>query len=85
MRESPQRYDVTVVTALSGGKQKPLTLQQAAGIVGVSPDTIARWCKRYGIGKQLHRKAPWRVDPAGLAIVAAGDAEALAKHHAQRG
>lgn len=59
---------------------KPITLQQAAGIAGVSPDTVARWCKRYGIGKQLHRKAPWRVDPAGLAIVAAGDAEALRRY-----
>ena len=57
--------------------QKPLTLQQAAGIARVSPDTVARWCKKYGIGKQLHPKAPWRVDPEGLAIVMAGDAEAL--------
>lgn len=60
--------------------QKPLTLQQAAGIAGVSPDTVARWCKRYGIGKQLHPKAPWRVDPAGLAIVAEGDGEALTRY-----
>jgi hypothetical protein len=58
-------------------QQKPLTLQQAAGIAGVSPDTVARWCKRYGIGKQLHPKAPWRVDAEGLAAVAAGDADAL--------
>lgn len=62
--------------------QKPLTLKQAAGIAGVSPDTVARWCKRYGIGKQLHSKAPWRVDPVGLAIVAAGDAAALSQYHA---
>lgn len=65
-------------------KQKPLTLQQAAGIAGVSPDTVARWCRRYGIGKQLHRKAPWRVDPAGLSIVAAGDASALAEYQARK-
>jgi hypothetical protein len=64
--------------------RKPLTLQQAAGIAGVSPDTVARWCKRYGIGKQLHRKAPWRVDSVGLAIVAAGDAEALAEYRDNR-
>jgi len=56
---------------------KPLTLKQAAGIAGVSPDTVARWCRRYGIGKQLHSKAPWRVDPVGLGIVAAGDCFAL--------
>jgi hypothetical protein len=61
-------------------EQKPITLKRAAGIAGVSPDTVARWCRRYGIGKQLHPKAPWRVDPAGLAIVAAGDAEALAEY-----
>lgn len=62
--------------------QKPLTLQQAAGIAGVSPDTVARWCKKYGIGKQLHPKAPWRVDPVGLSIVAAGDGERLAAYQA---
>ena len=64
---------------------KTLTLQQAAGLAGVSPDTVARWCKRYGIGRQLHRKAPWRVDPEGLAIVAAGDADALAKYQPAEG
>jgi malonyl CoA-acyl carrier protein transacylase len=62
---------------------RPVTLQQAAGIAGVSPDTIARWCKRYGIGKQLHPKAPWRVDSRGLSIVISGDAEALASFHAK--
>lgn len=60
--------------------QKPLTLQQAAGIAGVSPDTVARWCRRYGIGKQLHPKAPWRVDAEGLRIVMTGDAEALKQY-----
>lgn len=64
----------------AGAAPRPLTLQQAAGIAGVSPDTVARWCKRYGIGKQLHRKAPWRVDPVGLTIIIAGDAEALAAY-----
>lgn len=60
--------------------KRPLTLQQAAGIAGVSPDTVARWCKRYGIGKQLHPKAPWRVDEVGLYIVIAGDGDALASY-----
>ncbi|WP_395449386.1 helix-turn-helix domain-containing protein [Aminobacter sp. UC22_36] len=64
-------------------RSKRLTLKQAAGIAGVSPDTIARWCKRYGIGRQLHRNAPWRVDPVGLAIISDGDQAALAKY--QRG
>jgi len=65
-------------------QSKPLTLKQAAGIAGVSPDTVARWCKRYGIGKQLHTKAPWRVDPEGLAIVAAGDSSRL-RHFQEQG
>lgn len=59
---------------------KPLTLKQAAGIAGVSPDTVARWCKRHGIGKHLHPKAPWRVDPTGLQIVISGDPDALAEY-----
>jgi hypothetical protein len=63
-----------------GERPKALTLKQAAGIAGVSPDTVARWCKRHGIGKHLHPKAPWRVDPIGLAIVMAGDPVALAEY-----
>jgi hypothetical protein len=78
MSETLQSYHVAAVTGILGGNPKPITLQQAAGIAGVSPDTVARWCKRYGIGKQLHPKAPWRVDPVGLAIVASGDGVALA-------
>jgi hypothetical protein len=62
-------------------EQKPITLKQAAGRAGVSPDTVARWCKRYGIGKQLHPKAPWRVDPEALRLVASGDAEALKRYY----
>lgn len=58
----------------------PLALKQAAGIAGVSPDTVARWCKRYGIGKQLHSKARWRVDEVGLRIVMAGDGDALSSY-----
>ncbi len=84
MSDGPQSYHVTDVTTVQGAKPKSLTLQQAAGIAGVSPDTIARWCRRYGIGRQLHPKAPWRVDPVGVAIVAAGDAEALAVYHWKR-
>lgn len=84
MSEPSQSYHVTAVTGVGEQRAKPLTLQQAAGIAGVSPDTVARWCKRYGIGMQLHTKAPWRVDPVGLAIVAAGDSASL-KLYQQRG
>jgi hypothetical protein len=59
---------------------RPITLKQAAAIASVSPDTVARWCKRYQIGRQLHPNAPWRVDPAGLAAVVAGDAERLERY-----
>ncbi|MCH4554859.1 hypothetical protein [Mesorhizobium jarvisii] len=54
----------------------------AAGRARVAPETIVRWCKREGIGKQLRLKAPWRVDPVGLAIVLAGDKEALEAYQA---
>jgi hypothetical protein len=56
-------YHLTDLMVVVDAGLKPLTLQQAAGIACVSPDTIARWCKRHGIGKQIHTKAPWRVDP----------------------
>lgn len=54
-----------------------LSLKQAADIAGKTPETVANYCKRYGIGRQLHSKAPWAVDPLGLAIVIAGDRDAL--------
>lgn len=57
--------------------RKPISVSIAAVRSGVVPETIVRWCKQHGIGKQLRRKAPWRVDPLGLAIVMAGDGEAL--------
>lgn len=56
---------------------KPISVSIAAGRAGTVPETIVRWCKREGIGKQLRPKAPWRVDPVGLAIVLAGDREAM--------
>lgn len=60
----------------------PISVSIAAARAGTVPETIVRWCKRDGIGKQLRPKAPWRVDPVGLAIVLAGDGEALAAYHA---
>ncbi|RWX70507.1 hypothetical protein EN780_03015 [Mesorhizobium sp. M4B.F.Ca.ET.089.01.1.1] len=57
---------------------RPISVRIAAIRAGTVPETIVRWCKRDGIGKQLRRKAPWRVDPVGLAIILAGDGEALA-------
>lgn len=57
--------------------RKPISVSIAAVRAGVVPETIVRWCKEHGIGKQLRRKAPWRVDALGLSIVIAGDREAL--------
>jgi len=65
---------------MTSESRKLLTPKQAAGIANVSPDTVIRWCERHGIGKHLHPKAPWRVDPVGLAIVIAGDPDALAEY-----
>lgn len=56
---------------------KSISVSIAASRAGTVPETIVRWCKREGIGKQLRPKAPWRVDPVGLAIVLAGDGDAL--------
>jgi hypothetical protein len=63
-------------------KEGAISVKEAAYRANKSPDTIARWCQRYGIGKQLHSKAPWRVDPVGLTIVIAGDGDALTAYQA---
>lgn len=62
---------------------KPISVSIAATRAGTVPETIVRWCKRDGIGKQLRPKAPWRVDPVGLAIVMAGDGVALAAYQSE--
>lgn len=62
----------------------PISLTVAARRAGKTPETIANWCRRYGIGKQMGPKMPWRVDPEALACVIEGDAERLAGHLAQK-
>jgi hypothetical protein len=59
------------------GFEETLSLKEASFQVGKSPDTVARWCKQHGIGRQLHPHAPWLVDPVGLAICAAADGDAM--------
>jgi hypothetical protein len=54
-----------------------IAVKEAAWLAGVHTDTIARWCIRYGIGRQLHIHSPWAVDPVGLAVVVHKDAAAL--------
>lgn len=61
-----------------------LSLKDAAFLSNKSEDTITRWAKKYGIGKQLHKGASWRIDPVGLAIVLEGDADALATFQSER-
>jgi hypothetical protein len=59
------------------GQPPTIPIKEAAYRCGKSRDTIARWAKIYGIGRQLHPHAPWLIDPVGLQIVASGDPEAL--------
>lgn len=52
------------------------TPQRAAGIAGVTPMTIVRWCSQYGIGHKVGGR--WRVSLEGLEqllVPAAGEAE----------
>jgi hypothetical protein len=61
-----------------------ISLTVAARRAGKTPETIANWCRRYGIGKQLHPKAPWRVDPVALQYVIEGDADGLKAYLTRR-
>lgn len=54
-----------------------LNLKAAARIANVSPDTVARWAKRYGIGRQLAPNMPWVISEPALRMVAAVDEPAL--------
>lgn len=63
-------------------KAKSLNIKAAAYRAGKSPSTIARWSQTYGIGRQLHPNAPWRIDALGLEILAAGDGKALEAYRA---
>lgn len=62
----------------------PISLTVAARRAGTTPETIARWCKRYGIGRQLHPRAPWRVDPVALEYVMAGEGAKLDAYQRQQ-
>jgi hypothetical protein len=54
----------------------------AAALARVDESTIVRWAQRYGIGSQLRKHGPWRIDPLGLQIVMNGDAAALEAYKA---
>jgi hypothetical protein len=59
-----------------------ISVAHAARRADVSKDTVQRWCRQYGIGKQLAPHSPWRVDPLGLIIVMNGDGDALEAYRA---
>lgn len=65
------------VKPVPGPWHEMLAVKQAAGLVGVSGETIRKWCIEYGIGRQIKRKAKWRVSRPALYMVAAADFEAL--------
>lgn len=54
-----------------------LSLGEAALAAGVSQDTVARWCRRYGIGRQLTRGSRWRVSGPALRMLVACDTKTL--------
>ena len=54
-----------------------LTLKQAAFLANSSPDTVARWARRFGIGRQVEPGARWLISEPGLRMVLAVDADAL--------
>ncbi|TIL29362.1 hypothetical protein [Mesorhizobium sp.] len=63
--------------------RETISVSIAAKRARKTPETVINWCKKYGIGKQLSHRSPWRVDPLGLAIVINGDPDALEAY--QRG
>ena len=61
-------------------KREALTLQQAAGIAGRSPETIRRWCALEDIGRRVGGR--WAVSHPALLMWLDGDAAALRAYHA---
>lgn len=54
-----------------------LTLKGAARFARTAETTVARWARRYGIGRQLGPNAPWKISGPGLRMVMAADSVAL--------
>lgn len=54
-----------------------ISVTQAARYVGVSDDTIRRWCDRFGLGSQLYEGGHYRVSAPALAAFVANDDAAL--------
>ena len=54
-----------------------INVKAAALIANVSPDTVGRWCRVFGIGRQPSPGSNWRVSRPALRMVAACDDAAL--------
>lgn len=54
-----------------------LTIKAAAAATGYSPDTITRWVRKFGIGRQMGPSSPWRVSVPALMMVVNCDQAAL--------
>jgi len=57
--------------------RETIDVSAAAFIAGVSTETVRRWCKQYGIGRQISKHGNWRVSRPALLMMAVADMEAL--------
>src|ERR1700686_2321663 len=55
--------------------QESTTIEQAAGIAGITPRAMRRWCIEEGIGRRV--RGTWRVSKVALTMLLEGDSEAL--------
>lgn len=59
------------------GDGETIPIKAAAHVARVSPDTVTRWCRDYGIGRQMRPGTPWRVSVPALQMLLACDDAAL--------
>ena len=73
MRASESLYPTPVPIA----DGETVNIKSAARIANVSPDTVGRWCRVFGIGRQPSPGSIWRVSLPALRMVVACDDTAL--------
>ncbi|WAJ30611.1 hypothetical protein [Antarcticirhabdus aurantiaca] len=54
-----------------------ISLKEACFRSGRSEKTIARWCRRDGIGRRAEPSAPWEISAVALEAKRYGDTEAI--------